>query len=49
MMAAPSTPAICRRCHADYADAVEGLFQIEPDVFGDARGKFVEIFRESRL
>ena len=27
---------------------LKGLFQIEPDVFGDARGKFVEIFRESR-
>ncbi len=27
---------------------LSGLFQIEPDVFGDARGKFVEIFRESR-
>ncbi len=27
---------------------LQGLFQIEPDVFGDARGKFVEIFRESR-
>lgn len=27
---------------------LEGLFQIEPDVFRDARGKFVEIFRESR-
>ena len=27
---------------------LKDLFQIEPDVFGDARGKFVEIFRESR-
>ena len=27
---------------------LSGLFQIEPDVFGDAQGKFVEIFRESR-
>ena len=27
---------------------LKGLFQIEPDVFGDARGKFVEIFHESR-
>ena len=27
---------------------LSGLFQIEPDIFGDARGKFVEIFRESR-
>lgn len=27
---------------------LKDLFQIEPDVFGDARGKFVEIYRESR-
>lgn len=27
---------------------LKDLFQIELDVFGDARGKFVEIFRESR-
>jgi dTDP-4-dehydrorhamnose 3,5-epimerase len=27
---------------------LEGLFQIDPDVFRDARGKFVEIFRASR-
>ena len=27
---------------------LKGLLQIEPDVFGDARGKFVEIFHESR-
>ena len=27
---------------------LKGLFQIEPDVFGDARGKFVELFRQSR-
>ena len=27
---------------------LNGLFQIEPDVFGDARGKFVELYSQSR-